>query len=344
MDYQQYFKETYPSVIPHEIIALDNAIYELCNRAFDYEGRCVDEKSCAIACKQIKYAYKLVGPFEERLKADINELEGNNGFSLFYDIDDMHRKAFYSMQTIIEEYHRYLPYIIEDKNEDMNLKPLSAEPQLLKTTDSLHSDASHKRNLPRPLACWLLKGSETESVTWSHFFKESVWEKLLKHVGQFQLPPKSTPLQTQKFISRLSVALIYKAAEQEELAKSFLANPGIGASIERTFKPFASHYRRQDMERYMNLLKIFILMEECKRSNNFNKRMCLHDENDNNTLANHKSLKRMEHQDIIENPEDLALELKEEAPDFYFILLHNYTQIGEILSWLRKKIKGRMPK
>lgn len=93
MDYQQYFKKTYPGIIPHEIIALDNAIFAYCILAFDYDGRCIDDKLCAVFCKQIKYAYKLVGPFEERLEADIKELEGNNGYSFFYDIDDMHRKA-----------------------------------------------------------------------------------------------------------------------------------------------------------------------------------------------------------------------------------------------------------
>lgn len=158
MDYQQYFKKTYPGIIPHEIIALDNAIFASCNLAFDYDGRCIDDKLCAVFCKQIKYAYKLVGPFEERLEADIKELEGNNGYSFFYDIDDMHRKAFYSMQTIIEEYHRYLPYIIEDKNEvediemqHINLESLSSEPQLMKTTDSLQSDASHVNESENPL-------------------------------------------------------------------------------------------------------------------------------------------------------------------------------------------------
>ena len=153
MDYQQYFKKTYPGIIPHEIIALDNAIFASCNLAFDYDGRCIDDKLCAVFCKQIKYAYKLVGPFEERLEADIKELEGNNGYSFFYDIDDMHRKAFYSMQTIIEEYHRYLPYIIEDKNEVedlegqyINLKSTSPEnhiaglqqEKIIKDQDSAH--------------------------------------------------------------------------------------------------------------------------------------------------------------------------------------------------------------
>lgn len=153
MDYQQYFKKTYPGIIPHEIIALDNAIFASCNLAFDYDGRCIDDELCAVFCKQIKYAYKLVGPFEERLEADIKELEGNNGYSFFYDIDDMHRKAFYSMQTIIEEYHRYLPYVIEDKNEVedlegqyINLKSTSPEnhiaglqqEKIIKDQDSAH--------------------------------------------------------------------------------------------------------------------------------------------------------------------------------------------------------------
>ena len=120
MDYKEYFDNTYPGINPNDITSLENAITGYSVMAF--EGlNCVDEEQCALFCQNIKYAYELLFPFEDKIKDDMKELEGNNGFSLFWDITDVYSSALQSMNNICELYHRYYSFIINNSDNKLKL-------------------------------------------------------------------------------------------------------------------------------------------------------------------------------------------------------------------------------
>ena len=120
MDYKEYFDNTYPGINPNDITSLENAIVGYSVMAF--EGlNCVDEEQCALFCQNIKYAYELLFPFEDKIKDDIKELESNNGFSLFWDITEVYSFALQSMNNICELYHRYYSFIINNSDNKLKL-------------------------------------------------------------------------------------------------------------------------------------------------------------------------------------------------------------------------------
>jgi len=113
MNYKEYFKKTYAGIIPHEIIALENAITALSIQAFD-NGQCTDPAQCRLFCRNIKYVYTLLKPYEEKINSDIDELNGKNGYSFFFDIDEMYSHALQSMKQVCDLYHRYYFFIVND--------------------------------------------------------------------------------------------------------------------------------------------------------------------------------------------------------------------------------------
>lgn len=237
-----------------------------------------------------------------------------------------------------------------EKTDGVN--PFEKNEPIVKVSKVLLSDRSQLDNevkeedamnirSPKTSGCWLLKGTEAEMISWKTIFNNSFHNDLNKRVGQFVFPEEITNRQTTVYVSRICVALFYKAAEQVELAKPFLETPGLGASIERTFKPIVTKYRRQEMGKYMEMLNVFEKMEDCKKRNSFNRGMRYYEDGFN---PNKYTSSRMIEGDIAEDPRDLTMSLKENNPDLCYILLNNYDKIREILNILRTKIKKKMPK
>lgn len=200
---------------------------------------------------------------------------------------------------------------------------------------------------PKSSGCWIINGTEADTVTWGRIIQQSIWDGIFKQVGQYTFPQKLTAKQTGMRVSQTCAALIYKAAEEVELAKPFLNTEGIGESFNRTIKPIVPYYRRQDMPRYMKMLDVFEKMEHCKKSNNFNRRMRTNNgDNFSDTgLGKMNTSRRNVGDDLyLENPKDLALILHEEDRELGRLLLKNYDKIEDSLTWLRRKIKAKMAK
>ncbi len=199
-----------------------------------------------------------------------------------------------------------------------------------------------KSRTPKSSGCWLLSNIPYDEIVWKKTFKKSFQEGLIKRVGAFTFPDKLKARQTKVLVSRISVALFYKAAEKVRLAKPFLSTNGIGVSIENTFEEVVPEFRRQEMGRYMKMLDYFEQMKECKRRNNLNRRMAYnYVDSDNIERIDRKNDKDS---GMSEDPTEIVEAYEKEDPVLYSILLENYSLINEILVWLQNKIKPKLPK
>ena len=66
---------------------VSDEIHHLLNVACDYEGNCVDKLAYAEARLKCLEAYKQLLPYREQINSDVDEMDGKNGFSHFYDIN-----------------------------------------------------------------------------------------------------------------------------------------------------------------------------------------------------------------------------------------------------------------
>ena len=209
--------------------------------------------------------------------------------------------------------------------------------------DGEHEESGNVK-ASKPLGCWIVNGTMADTIAWGSFIKESIWDGLYKQVGMYDLPEK-TPLQMQKHVSRLCAALIYKAAEQVNLAKPYLTTDGIGVSVETTIKTVIGiqQYRRQDMGRYMTMLDTLEKMEDCKKKNNFNRRLSNVNTSVIPTDDNAKKYREIAEELDSEDPKLFYVELRGKDKDMAHILLHNYEKINENLRWISSRLKKKMP-
>ena len=210
-----------------------------------------------------------------------------------------------------------------------------------------YSEKSDAIKASKSRGCWIINGTQADTIVWRSNI-EKLWDGTLKRVGGFKLPEDSnlTARQARQLVSRISVALIYKAAEEVELAKPYLKTDGIGVSFEETIKPIVPDYRRQAMPRYMKMLTVFEEMGECVKRNNFHNRMSsLTGYNFSKEFGTPETAIRYNEDDLdSENPTELASDYKEEDESLSYVLIHNYDNINDSLIWLRQRIKAKMAK
>ena len=70
------------------------------NVAYDYEGICVDKLAYTEARLKCLEAYKQLFPYRDQIDSDNDELEGKNGFSLFFETESEYDYAIKSMKEI----------------------------------------------------------------------------------------------------------------------------------------------------------------------------------------------------------------------------------------------------
>ena len=96
----EYFKAYYKGIHPLYYNKVFNDIDHLLNVAYDYEGNCVDKLAYAEARLKCLEAYKQLFPYREQIDSDFDELDGKNGYSLFYNMEIEYTNAIRSMEEI----------------------------------------------------------------------------------------------------------------------------------------------------------------------------------------------------------------------------------------------------
>jgi len=100
MDSKEYFKVFYKGIHPLYYNVVSDEIHHLLNVACDYEGNCVDKLAYAEARLKCLEAYKQLLPYREQINSDVDEMDGKNGFSHFYDMEIEYLNAIQSMNEI----------------------------------------------------------------------------------------------------------------------------------------------------------------------------------------------------------------------------------------------------
>ena len=100
IDATEYFKTCYKGISPLYYNNVYDEIYHLLNVAYDYEGNCVDKLAYTEARLKCLEAYKQLFPYREQIDSDVDELEGKNGFSFFYETEIEYTHAIQSMKEI----------------------------------------------------------------------------------------------------------------------------------------------------------------------------------------------------------------------------------------------------
>jgi hypothetical protein len=106
----QYFKNFYEGLNPADYIDIPDKIRDLLWEAYNDNGVVVNTNKLYEAYQLCNSAYIILKEHEYQIEADNAEMNGENGFSLLYRINDDEYHAIQSMYEICEIYHKYFKF------------------------------------------------------------------------------------------------------------------------------------------------------------------------------------------------------------------------------------------
>ena len=118
----QYFKNFYEGLNPADYIDIPDKIRDLLWEAYNDNGVVVNTNKLYEAYQLCNSAYIILKEHEYQIEADNAEMNGENGFSLLYGINDDEYHAIQSMYEICEIYHKYFIFSTHHKSSPIKLK------------------------------------------------------------------------------------------------------------------------------------------------------------------------------------------------------------------------------
>lgn len=110
MNHYKYFEDYYKGLNPVDYIDVPFRIKELLWDAYNDNGVVVNTNKLYEAYQLCNSAYNILKEHEYQIKADNAEINGENGFSLLYGINDDEFHAIQSMYEICEIYHKHFKF------------------------------------------------------------------------------------------------------------------------------------------------------------------------------------------------------------------------------------------